>query len=87
MTDEAKALVEWFDKTEWVQDSVQPHELGLHRADVLRNRIETQAREIERLREMLKPQWFYHGEDQKDRTLSTSAQQCPVLIFGQSFVF
>ena len=53
MTDEAKALVEWFDKTKWVQDSVQPHELGLHRADVLRNRIETQAREIERLREAL----------------------------------
>lgn len=53
MTDEAKALVEWFDKTKWVQDSVQPHELGLHRADVLRNRIETQAREIERLRDAL----------------------------------
>ena len=53
MTDEAKALVEWFDKTKWVQDSVQPHELGLHRADVLRNRIETQARKIERLNAIL----------------------------------
>jgi len=81
MTDEAKALVEWFDKTEWVQDSVQPHELGLHRADVLRNRIETQAREIERLREMLKPQWFYHGEDQ-------SSDQCrfsPYEVIDEDF--
>ena len=81
MTDEAKALVEWFDKTKWVQDSVQPHELGLHRADVLRNRIETQAREIERLREMLKPQWFYHGEDQ-------SSDQCrfsPYEVIDEDF--
>ena len=81
MTDEAKALVDWFDKTKWVQDSVQPHELGLHRADVLRNRIETQAREIERLREMLKPQWFYHGEDQ-------SSDQCrfsPYEVIDEDF--
>ena len=53
MTDEAKALAEWLDKTAWVQDTSQTHELGMHRADVLRQRIETQAREIERLREAL----------------------------------
>ena len=29
----------WLKKTEWVQDTVQPRELGMHRADVLRQRI------------------------------------------------
>lgn len=31
---------EWFDKTEWVQKSATAQELGMHRADVLRKRIE-----------------------------------------------
>lgn len=34
------ALVEWFAKTEWVQATLAPKELGYHLADVLRNRIE-----------------------------------------------
>lgn len=28
----------WLEKTEWVQQTVTPRELGLHRADVLRQR-------------------------------------------------
>jgi len=35
-----KALEAWLDKTEWVQETVKPHELGMHRADVLKQRIE-----------------------------------------------
>jgi hypothetical protein len=35
-----KALEAWLDKTEWVQETVKPHELGMHRADVLNQRIE-----------------------------------------------
>jgi len=35
-----KALEVWLDKTEWVQETVKPHELGMHRADVLNQRIE-----------------------------------------------
>jgi hypothetical protein len=35
-----KALEVWLDKTEWVQETVKPHELGMHRADVLKQRIE-----------------------------------------------
>ena len=31
---------EWSEKTEWVQNTAQPHELGMHRADVLKQRIE-----------------------------------------------
>lgn len=31
----------WQDKTEWVQETAQPRELGLHRADVLKMRIES----------------------------------------------
>ena len=35
-----KALEVWLDKTEWVQETVKPHELGMHRADVLKQRIQ-----------------------------------------------
>ena len=33
------AYIEWSDKTDWIQDTCKGHEIGLHRADVLRNRI------------------------------------------------
>ena len=35
-----KALEVWLDKTEWVQETVKSHELGMHRADVLKQRIQ-----------------------------------------------
>jgi hypothetical protein len=35
-----KALEVWLNKTEWVQQTVKPHELGMHRADVLKQRVE-----------------------------------------------
>jgi len=35
-----KALEVWLDKTEWIQETVKPHELGMHRADVLKQRIQ-----------------------------------------------
>lgn len=34
-----RACDEWAEKTEWVLRTAQPHELGMHRADVLRERI------------------------------------------------
>jgi hypothetical protein len=34
------ALKEWSDKTDWVQETAQPLELGMHRADALKQRIE-----------------------------------------------
>lgn len=34
-----RAYDEWTDKTEWVQQTAQSHELGMHRADVLKARI------------------------------------------------
>jgi hypothetical protein len=34
------ALHEWHDKTDWVQTTAQPMELGMHKADVLKQRIE-----------------------------------------------
>ena len=30
---------EWGERTQWVQDTCKPHELGMHRADVLKSRI------------------------------------------------
>lgn len=47
------ALRDWSDKTEWVQKTALPEELGLHRADVLRQRIESRDAEIEQLRSKL----------------------------------
>jgi hypothetical protein len=34
------ALHEWHNKTDWVQETAQPLELGMHRADVLKQRID-----------------------------------------------
>lgn len=34
-----RACDEWTEKTEWVQRTVRPHELGMHRADALADRI------------------------------------------------
>jgi hypothetical protein len=42
-------LLEWLDKTKWVRQTCQTHELGLHRADILRDRIEALTAENERL--------------------------------------
>jgi hypothetical protein len=42
-----KALEVWLDKTEWVQETVKPHELGMHRADVLKQRIEATLAQLE----------------------------------------
>jgi hypothetical protein len=36
----ALAYNEWTEKTQWVQETKQTHELGMHRADVLKQRIE-----------------------------------------------
>lgn len=36
----AEAWEIWQEKTEWVQETAQPGELGMHRADVLKARIE-----------------------------------------------
>jgi hypothetical protein len=34
------AAKQWLDKTYWVQQTAEENELGMHRADVLRQRIE-----------------------------------------------
>lgn len=44
------ALDEWFEKTDWVQATTQTKELGMHRADILRQRIEELEKEIKRLK-------------------------------------
>lgn len=40
----------WLEKTEWVQEAVAPNELGMHRADVMKSRIEALQDECEKLR-------------------------------------
>lgn len=42
---------QWIEKTEWVQDTVKAGELGRHRADVLKKRIEDLTAEVERLKQ------------------------------------
>lgn len=44
------AYNEWHDKTEWVQKTAEAHELGKHRADVLKDRVDKIQAEAEALR-------------------------------------
>jgi hypothetical protein len=50
----ALAYDEWTEKTQWVQDTKQTHELGMHRADVLKQRIERLKSEKAELLELLR---------------------------------
>lgn len=57
-----QAFSEWIEKTEWVQESVQALELGRHRADVLRTRIDQFKAENETLRkDAERYRWLQHG--------------------------
>lgn len=44
------ASKEWHEKTDWVRNTIKPRELGMHRADVLRARIEALDAENKALR-------------------------------------
>ena len=48
-----KAFQQWITKTEWVQKSSQSHELGMHRADVMKQRLEQILIENQQLRAAL----------------------------------
>jgi Lar family restriction alleviation protein len=45
------AYNEWHDKTEWVQKTAEAHDLGKHRADVLKERVDKIQAEVDGLRE------------------------------------
>lgn len=47
------AWTEYNDRTEWVQQTAKPKELGMHRADVLRMRVESAERQLAALRERI----------------------------------
>lgn len=47
------AFSEWIEKTDWMQSTVQASELGRHRADVLRTRIDQFKAENEALRKAI----------------------------------
>ena len=55
--DYEKAYLVWQEKTEWVQETVKPHELGMHRADVLKQRIEETAQPKEPEQEIVATDW------------------------------
>lgn len=53
------ALHEWSDKTMWVQQTCQPRELGMHRADVLKARIvELEAKLAEAQKDAARYRWL-----------------------------
>jgi len=70
----------WHEKTEWVQQTVQPSELGMHRADVLRQRIDYLHAVNEELLEALKAMltnWEEHpayGSDAADKARAAIAK-------------
>lgn len=41
-----EACCEWSEKTDWIQKTATAKELGMHRADVMRKRIEELEREV-----------------------------------------
>ena len=41
-----KSWYEWSEKTDWVQETAKVKELGMHRADILRKRIEDLEKEV-----------------------------------------
>lgn len=45
-----QAFQQWITKTEWVQKSAQSHELGMHRADVIKQRFDQLLTENQQLR-------------------------------------
>lgn len=55
---------EWITKTEWVQQAAHPRELGMHRADVMRKRIERLQAENEQLRSALAEATLQHDTAQ-----------------------
>jgi hypothetical protein len=49
----------WEEKTAWVQDTALPREFGMHRADVLKDRIDRLKRTKAELLEALKDALFH----------------------------
>lgn len=45
-----QAFQQWINRTEWVQKSAQSHELGMHRADVMKQRLDQLLDENKKLR-------------------------------------
>ena len=56
------AYKEWHEKTEWVQTTARPGEFGMHRADVMRQRLEQAEAQRDALLEALKT-YGWHTED------------------------
>jgi hypothetical protein len=56
------ALNAWHEKTDWVQETAQPLELGMHRADVLKQRIERLRAIEEAAKNLVKVKGRYHTE-------------------------
>ena len=68
----------WHTKTEWVQKTSQPGELGMHRADVLRQRIEKlqelNSELLEALQDMLDNRGDYTATRDKARAAIAKAE-------------
>lgn len=56
------ACTEWLEKTEWVQNTARPGEFGMHRADILNERIGQLKNQRAQLLEALKEiyDWTAH---------------------------
>jgi hypothetical protein len=57
-----RALNAWHEKTDWMQETAQPMELGMHKADVLKQRIERLRAIEEAAKNLVKVKGRYHTE-------------------------
>lgn len=61
------ACNEWLEKSEWVQETAVPKELGMHRADVMKRRVEALQTECEKLRkDAERYQWLRDGNNEEN---------------------
>lgn len=62
---------EWLNKTEWVQVAIQPRELGQHRADIIKQRLDFVAGQRDELMKALHlalEYWAHREQRYKNRS-------------------
>lgn len=78
----AAAFDEWLAKTEWVQETAEAGELGTHRADVMRKRIEALRADNKHLRGEFEKAW---PDAERYRHLISAEPAWVVSLFENGF--
>ena len=77
------AYKEWHEKTEWVQTTARPGEFGMHRADVMRQRLEQAKAQRDALLEALKAAEPYLSHADVDYNVYVQCRASIALVEGR----